>query len=136
MGGLMEMIQKMLGSGTGGIDQFGANANGKIMPGGMTGAGSIAPSGNGSPGSFNQGLMDGMLGGNPSGRGRLDTSASDHALGMSALSHYQDMSHTDDSLGKLSVLSNMNYNRPWKVQEQEPANAYVQYLMSGMRGGR
>lgn len=136
-GGLMEMIQKLLGGmgGQGGVDQFGANANGRIMP---QDPGQVAApvGGTQSPGGYNAGLMSGMSGGNSSGRGQLDTSASDHALGMSALGHYQDMSHPEAGMGGLVTLANMGRNQPWKVQEQQSPNDYVKYLMGGMRGGR
>ena len=138
-GGLMEAIQKLLGGmgGQGGVDQFGANANGRIMPqGGGGDAGGVMPQmGGAMGGSFNEGLMSAMGGGSSSGRGKLDTSASDHALGMSALGHYQDMSNPGAGMNNLAGMMAMGRNQPWKVKQEEAPNDYVKYLMSGMRGG-
>lgn len=130
MGGLMQMIQGMLSKGVGSsVDQFGANASGRIMPQG------------GSPtsDSFSTGMMHGMSGIGGGGGGvshAMNTKQVDHQLGLSALQQYQDMSRPDYSgMGQFMNFANSAQQQKPQVQAMQP-NKYVQALLSGMRGGR
>jgi hypothetical protein len=136
MGGLMQMIQGMLSKGAGsmlssgvgsGLDQFGANANGRIMPQGGQAGNS----------SFSTGMMHGMSGiGSGGVKHAMNTKQVDHQLGLSALQQYQDMSRPDYS-GMSQFMQFANTAKPAqsRVQAMQP-NPYVQALLSGMRGGR
>lgn len=139
MGGLFEMIQKMLGSGMGGGGGMGGMMGG--AGGGMGGMMGGGGSGEGG-GGFMQGLQGGMKmgGGQSSGRGKLDTSASDHEMGLSALQQYRDMADHDlrpqpqIPLGQLGSLTSLaNNQKPNPFQATKP-NAYVQFLMGRMNG--
>lgn len=135
-GGLMAMISGLLGGmgggAMGGVDAFGANANGKIMGGGVMGGG-----GGGSP--FQSGMMAGLGGGGGGGGGvkhAKNTKDIDHELGLSALQHYQDLSHNDFS-GMNEGMSFANNIRPGQgvaPMPQTQPNQYVQAIMSNMRG--
>lgn len=129
-GGLMAMITKMLGGGMGG------------MMGGMGGAGGMMGGAGGGAGDFDKGMMHGMSFGGGGGGGSShikNTKDIDHELGLSALKHYQDMSHPDYS-GINQGMSFANNIRPGQSfiapPQQSQPNQYVQALLSGMRGGR
>ena len=139
MGSLFEMIQKMLGSGMSGGGMGGMMGGGAGAGGGMMGGG-----GAGGGGSFMQGLQGGMKlgGGESSGRGKLDTSASDHQMGLSALQQYRDMADHSARpqpqlpLGQLGSLTSLaNSQKSNHFQATKP-NAYVQFLMGRMNGAQ
>jgi hypothetical protein len=129
MGGLMQMIQGMLSKGAGsGLDQFGASANGRIMPQG----------GQADNSSFSTGMMHGMsgIGGSGGVSHAMNTKQVDHQLGLSALQQYQDMSRPDYSgMSQFMNFANSAQQQKPQVQAMQP-NQYVQALLSGMRGGR
>lgn len=126
---LMQIIQNMLGNGeSSGVDQFGANNSGRIMPQG------------GSPSSsFSKGLMHGMSAGNQpfdqSGRLR-DAKSTGDQLAMFPFKQYQDMSQPNYS-GMNQFMNFANSAQQQKPQVAAmPPNQYVQALLSGMRGVR
>lgn len=129
MNGLFSVIQKMLSGGAGsGIDQFGANASGKIMPQGSSPTGS----------SFNTGMMHGMsgIGGSGGVSHAMNTKQVDHQLGLSALQQYQDMSQPSfNGMNQFMSLANGTQQQKPQVAAMPP-NQYVQALLSGMRGVR
>lgn len=83
--------------------------------------------------SYEQGIMQGFSNGSKQKGQQAPTAASDHAMGLSMMTPYENMSHAQNGMPQLAQLNQMANPGGPKLQPSM-SNGYVQFLLHGMRG--